>query len=63
MTDDLEALTVRDHSRQCEHGHLWGHWFEVKTAKWWQEPDCLGGREITLRRRADGAWEVDQPDN
>ncbi|MCB2222647.1 MAG: hypothetical protein KQH83_00620 [Actinobacteria bacterium] len=52
-----EIVRVRDHTRPCEHGSLWQHWFEVSTARWWQEPDCPGGREMVLRRRPDGAWE------
>lgn len=60
MNDTIE---VRDHSRPCEHGSLWPHWFEVRTAKWWQEPDCLGGTSMTLRRLGDGVWEdVDETD-
>jgi hypothetical protein len=63
MTDDSTTITVRDHSRQCEHGYLWGHWLATKSAKWWNEPDCLGGHEMVLRRRSDGVWEeVDQAD-
>lgn len=51
------TLRVRDHSRPCEHGALWAHWVHVREAKWWQEPECLGGREMVLRRRDDGLWE------
>jgi hypothetical protein len=53
MTD---IIKVRDHSRRCEHGSLWPHWFNAAKARWWQEPDCLGGREMTLRRVDDGVW-------
>ena len=49
-------MSVRDHSRPCEYGSLWPHWTEVAKAKWWQEPECLGGREIVLQQRPDGAW-------
>jgi hypothetical protein len=52
-----DIIRVRDHSRPCEHGSLWPHWAEVRTAKWWQEPDCLGGREMVLRRLGEGVWE------
>jgi hypothetical protein len=52
-----ELITVRDHSRPCEHGSLWPHWLEAADAKWWQEPECLGGRELILRRVGNGLWE------
>lgn len=52
-----ETIRVRDHSRPCEHGSLWPHWLEVAKARWWQEPDCLGGRELILRRVGKGVWE------
>ena len=52
-----ETISVRDHSRPCEHGSLWHHWEEIKNAKWWQEPECLGGREMILRRVDNGLWE------
>jgi hypothetical protein len=52
-----DIIRVRDHSRPCEHGSLWPHWAEVRKAKWWQEPDCLGGREMVLRRLGEGVWE------
>ena len=52
-----ETISVRDHSRPCEHGSLWHHWKEIKNAKWWQEPECLGGREMILRRVDNGLWE------
>lgn len=59
MTDDV--LVVRDHTKPCEHGSLWPHWITVKDAKWWQEPECLGGQEMTLKRLEDGMWQqVDQ---
>lgn len=51
-----DVLTVRDHSRPCEHGSLWPHWDNAAKARWWHEPDCLGGREMRLRRRDDGLW-------
>ncbi len=50
-----ETISVRDHSRPCSHGSLWSHW-DGRKGKWWQGPDCLGGREMILRRRDDGAW-------
>jgi len=54
-------MSVRDHTRECEHGSLWPHWTEVKNAKWWQEPECLGGKEMILRRLGGGVWgEVDR---
>jgi hypothetical protein len=52
-----ETISVRDHSKPCEHGSLWHHWKEIKNAKWWQEPECLGGREMILRRADNGHWE------
>ena len=52
-----DTIRVRDHSRPCEHGSLWSHWIEAPNAKWWQEPDCLGGRAMTLRRLDDGLWQ------
>ena len=56
-----DTISVRDHSQPCEHGSLWHHWFVPSEAKWWQEPDCLGGREMILRRLDDETWvEVEQ---
>ena len=52
-----DTIRVRDYSQTCEHGSLWSHWIEASKAKWWQEPDCLGGREMTLRRLEDGLWQ------
>jgi hypothetical protein len=49
-------IRLRDHTRPCEHGRLWAHWGGARP-KWWQEPDCPGGAEVVLRRRADGTWE------
>jgi len=58
-----ETISVRDHSEPCEHGSLWHHWTEIKNAKWWQEPECLGGRELILRRLDNGTWmEIDPPE-
>jgi hypothetical protein len=51
-----DTISVRDHSQPCEHGSLWPHWIERAKAKWWQEPECLGGREMTLLRLSDGVW-------
>ena len=51
-----DTTRVRDHSRPCEHGSLWPHWNETTKARWWQEPDCLGGRELILRQIDDGVW-------
>lgn len=51
-----DTIAVRDHSQRCEHGSLWPHWFNVAKARWWHEPDCLGGREMTLRRVGDRLW-------
>jgi hypothetical protein len=47
---------VYDHGRTCEHGSLWPHWIQVSNAKWWQEPECLGGRRMFLRRVGDDLW-------
>ncbi len=56
-----ETISVRDHSQPCEHGSLFHHWISLKTARWWKEPECLGGKEMTLRRLPDGNWvEVDK---
>ena len=52
-----ELITVHDHSRPCEHGSLWPHWLKAADAKWWQTPECLGGRELILRCVGDGLWE------
>lgn len=52
-----DTVRVRDHARPCEHGRLWPHWITTKNAKWWQEPECLGGMEMILRRRPEGLWE------
>jgi hypothetical protein len=52
-----ETISVRDHSRPCEHGSLWAHWPESAKARWWREPDCPGGKEILLRRVGEGMWE------
>ena len=55
-------MTVHDHSQPCEHGSLWPHWIVVSEARWWQEPDCLGGKQLTLRRIDERTWEeVDHP--
>lgn len=51
-----DTINVRDHSQPCEHGSLWPHWINASKVRWWQEPDCLGGREMTLQRLHDGAW-------
>ena len=51
-----ETIRVRDHSRPCQHGLLWPHWERVSEAKWWQEPECPGGKEMLLRRVGDGLW-------
>jgi hypothetical protein len=57
-----ETIRVRDHSRPCEHGSQWTHWFGARP-KWWQPPDCPGGKEMILRRVADGTWiEVEDDD-
>ena len=58
-----DTISVRDHSRPCEHGSLWPHWINAAHARWWKEPECLGGREMTLRRLDDAVWiEVDERD-
>jgi hypothetical protein len=55
-----DTISVRDHRRPCEHGSLWSHAVNPTKAKWWQEPECLGGREMILRSLGDGVWtEVD----
>ena len=51
-----DTISVRDHSRPCEHGSLWPHSVNPAQAKWWQEPECLGGREMILRKVGDGVW-------
>ena len=51
-----DTISVRDHSHPCQHGSLWPHWITVKDAKWWQQPECLGGREMILRRLREGVW-------
>lgn len=51
-----ETIRVRDHSRPCEHGSLWPHWINSAKARWWKEPECLGGKEMILRSRPDGSW-------
>lgn len=52
-----ETITVRDHNQPCEHGSLWSHWVNAANAKWWQEPECLGGRMMTLQKTSDGTWQ------
>jgi hypothetical protein len=49
-----DTIEVRDHSRPCEHGALWAHW--PRKGRWWREPDCPGGRRMTLRRSDEGIW-------
>ena len=51
-----EAITVRDHGEPCEHGSLWPHWIDVVKARWWKEPECLGGREMVLQRIDEATW-------
>lgn len=60
-----ERITVRDHSQTCEHGSLWSHWVTSSKAKWWNEPECLGGRAISLEKVGSRLWkEVDaEPDD
>ena len=55
--DTNDTISVRDHGRPCEHGSLWPHWINAANAKWWQEPECLGGKEMLLRQVEDGVWE------
>jgi hypothetical protein len=50
------TISVRDHAVACEHGYLWSHWITVTNAKWWQEPECLGGREMILLDLGGGMW-------
>lgn len=57
-----ETISVRDHSRPCEHGSLWPHWLDSAKARWWREPECPGGREMTLRRLDDRTWEEVEPE-
>jgi hypothetical protein len=60
-TEGGDVIRVRDHSRTCEHGSQWSHWMGARP-KWWQPPDCLGGRELILRRVDPGTWvEVEPP--
>lgn len=54
--DANDTIIVRDHGLPCEHGSLWPHWINASNAKWWQEPECLGGREMVLRRLDEGVW-------
>jgi len=54
--DTNDTINVRDHGEPCEHGSLWPHWINAANAKWWQEPECLGGREMVLRRIDEGVW-------
>ncbi len=58
-----DVTTVRDHSKPCEHGSLWPHWIESTEARWWREPECLGGREMTLERVEDRLWREVGPDD
>ena len=51
-----ETISVRDHARTCEHGSFWPHRTEVKSAKWWQEPESLGGKEMILRQLGRSVW-------
>jgi hypothetical protein len=55
-----DTISVRDHSQPCEHGSLWPHWEHPAQAKWWQEPECLGGREMILRSLGAGMWAEDE---
>ena len=56
QTEMSDTITVRDHSQPCEHGSLWPHWVNAVNAKWWQEPECLGGRAMILRQVDEGVW-------
>lgn len=49
-----DTISVRDYSQPCEHGYLWPHWIETTKGKWWQQPDCFGGKKMILRRLPDG---------
>lgn len=51
-----DTITVHDHSEPCEHGSLWPHWLNAAKARWWHEPDCLGGKAMTLQHCGDGLW-------
>ena len=51
-----ETISVRDHAKPCEHGSLWAHWVKAAEAKWWQPPECLGGREMLLEQAREGLW-------
>jgi hypothetical protein len=56
QTETSETISVRDHDRPCEHGSLWAHWTNTAKARWWQEPECLGGRAMILRKVDEGVW-------
>lgn len=60
--DTNDTINVRDHGEPCEHGSLWPHWINSANAKWWQEPECLGGREMILRQIDEGMWAEIYPD-
>jgi hypothetical protein len=58
--DDI--IRLRDHERPCEHGSLWPHAHTAAKSKWWQGPDCPGGREMVFQRVGDGVWsEIEDP--
>ena len=57
-----DTITVRDHGQPCEHGSFWSHSVDAANAKWWQEPDCLGGRSMILRQVDEGVWMEVQED-
>jgi hypothetical protein len=56
-----DTIIVQDHTKLCEHGALWPHWSEVRKGKWWQNPDCPGGRTMVLQRQPDGSWREIEP--
>ena len=45
-----DTIRVRDHIQTCVHGSRWPHVINAARARWWREPHCPGGRELTLRR-------------
>lgn len=57
-----ERIVLRDHSQPCEHGSLWSHWINVRGARWWHEPEWVGGREIVLERLGNREWREVVPD-
>jgi hypothetical protein len=49
-----ESLVVRDHSKPCEHGSTSGHYPHPESPGF----ACPGGKEIVLRSKTIGMFEV-----